>query len=351
MKNSLKKYINTRTFVFILVTVIAVLLISVFLSKSESSVEKKTDEKITLPVSVIEVKPGDYHSKIKLLGEVKPQKQSFLKSQVTGKIIFISEKLKKGVLVKKGELLVSVESSSYRSVVAQHELQLANAKFTLLKEKVEVEEAFRNWQNSGLKGKADPLTLRKPQLLIAKKEVKSAEALLKSAKKDLSYCHIRSPYDGLIVKKSINIGESLNAGEEIFLIFGIEKAIITVNLNKNQWVKLPMDYRKVKVKLFNGDSERGWTALIVREGNRIVPESRLRQLFMEVKEPLSLSPPLLLGSFLSAELTGKKIRSILELPESALTNSGRVWYIIDNKLSSYYPCFTVKKIKNLVALD
>ncbi|MCP3921735.1 MAG: efflux RND transporter periplasmic adaptor subunit [Desulfobacterales bacterium] len=335
--NFIKKHIKSKISVFLIISVTSLIFISLTLTNNTKTVDKNKGnekDKVVLPITVINAKSSDYPAIITLLGEVQPVKESFLKSQVSGKVNYVSENLKRGVIVKKGELLISIENSLYRSRVAQYELQLASAKLSLLKEKKEANEAVKNWENSGLKGKADPLLLRKPQLLVAEKEVSSAKAVLLSAEKEFSHCNIRAPFDGLIVKNSVNSGDSISEGQEIFLIYGIKKAEIAVNLNSKQWSKLPTDLRSINSKIID-DQQNMWDAKIVREGMRIVPESRLRELFLEVKNPLNQNPPLLFGAFLSVKLTGKNISDLLELPESALTKSGKIWYVVDNLLSSY----------------
>jgi hypothetical protein len=58
--------------------------------------------------------------------------------------------------------------------------------------------------------------------------------------------------------------------------------------------------------------------------------SRQRTLLLAVDAPLDQSPPLLPGTFVEAELSGRTLDNLWQLPGSALSRRGEIWYVTDD---------------------
>ena len=300
-----------------------------------SKVEKEEPKRIITVESVV---PSENVARINLFGEAVPEWQTTIKSRVEGVITYLSSDFRIGTQVKKGEVLVEVENSQYVSYLADAEVRLSNAKNALLVEEKAAEEAKENWKRSGIEGRPkSSLVFRDPQLEIAKNEVKAAEALLKKAKYDLEQTKIIAPFDGSIVERKVSLGESIFPGEIISLIYSNEKILVKVDVNETQWKLLPQKLDDIDVKLMNPESESIWNAKVARIGNWLMNESRLRPIIIEVINK-NIDNPLLAGTFLNVELSGKNITNSFLIDESALTKGGYVWYVNqDSILQSYKP--------------
>ncbi len=298
-----------------------------FLYERADTAEKKKILPTGLLVSVVETHPRPSASQIEVFGQVVPDKQATLSSLISGKIVYVSDRLKKGMIVEQGELLAKIDNTPYVSKLFQTRLSLANAKLNLLREEQEADEAKASWKRSGLKGDPkSPLVLRKPQLETARKMVAAETAALKASQKELEYCEIRSPFKGLVTEHFVNLGECVSSGDQIAVLFSTDKAEIEIRLDEKQWELLDEVIENSKIKLFDETRQTTWNARIIRDGKRILPESRLRQLFCEVINPLDLDPPLLAGTFLTVRISGRTIPGLIKLPESCVTKKGLVWY-------------------------
>jgi membrane fusion protein, multidrug efflux system len=329
---------NFRWLVFCLVLTIAVSGSFIFFTLEDAKSDVPDDNKpSSLPVSFIEVFPDTHAANIIVYGQAQPISQIKLCSPVAGKIVYIADLLKQGMTVDKDQILVKVDDTAYRSRVADAELTIANAKLNLLREEQEAAQAIKNWQQSGLSGEPmSALVLRKPQLNAAQKQLSAAAATLLTAQKELAYCEIRSPFNGLIHSQSVSMGQLLSNGDEVTQITGTDKLEIKIALDADQWSMLGTDYIEKEVSLVDEFNNHSWTGNIARAGKEILPKSRLRQVFCEVKFPLSQNPQLLSGTFLTISLVGKKIPNLLQLPESTITKQGLVWYKQENnRLQSF----------------
>ncbi len=308
MKNKKKKIL-----IFITTVLIAVILIVLnFSSKNEEKKIVET-ETVSIPVSVLDIKPDSYRASLTLLGEVVPQWQTMIRTQVNGQIIFLSPRFREGEIVEKDEILIRIEDYQYRANVAEAELRLINAEISLLNEE---------------------LSQRKQFMEAAQKEVDAAKIYLDLVKNELEKTIIRAPYRGIIVERSINKGEVLFAGGDVAMLYGIDKSTVSISLNSFQWEMLPEDFNEIEVTLIDSESNHKWNAHVSREGQRLKRESRLRPLYIEIKNPLQLDPPLLSGTFLNVRLKGRLINELLEIPGSALTKVGYIWFIKDGRLQS-----------------
>lgn len=287
-----------------------------------------------MPVSVRRVEPQARSVVIRAHGEARPIWQTTLRAQVDGQVDYLGRGLRAGTIVKRGEVLLRLTRGDYEHQVAEVKSRLAAAEVTLFREEREVKEAKRNWKRSGIQGRpGSPLVLRQPQLLAARSELDAARAALNAAQTRLSHTEIGAPFDGVILKRSVNPGESLFVGDAVATLYNTDAMEIRVHLNAHQWSRLPAPLLGSTVTVKGPQQSAVWEARVVRQGRSISQASRQRALFLQVQQPLDQTPPLLPGTFVQAEIVGREIADLLAVPEAALTKAGQVWFVdADNRL-------------------
>lgn len=65
-------------------------------------------------------------------------------------------------------------------------------------------------------------------------EIKRAQSALDMAKLNLSYTVITAPHDGIMGRRSINVGQLINAGQQVATIVDTENIWVTANFRENQ---------------------------------------------------------------------------------------------------------------------
>jgi RND family efflux transporter MFP subunit len=255
---------------------------------------------------------------------------------VSGHIVTLSDRLQPGNWVKAGERLLALAKSDYEMQVTEARSQLAQAEVDLFQEEREAVEAKENWRRSGLKGEpVSPLVMRTPQLAAVRARLAAAKSALAHAESRLAYTEIRAPYDGVILERRVSPGASLFAGDAVATLYSTEAVEVGLHLDARQWAQLPDRMTDIQVRLTDPNGPATWKARVVRRGQRLNRESRLRTLFLRVDRPLGQSPPLLPGNFVQAEITGKPLPNLIAVPEAALTPAGRVWFVDpENRLTS-----------------
>lgn len=296
--------------------------------------EEEREEVDTRPVVRVEAAESmDYQVLIHSFGEVTPLESTNLSAQVSGEVTNWNPKFVAGGLVKRGEILFSIERDTYEAALLQAEADLSQAQASLIEEQARAEVAKREAKNLPSSQVSD-LYLRKPQLLSAKASLKSAEARLKIAQRDLDDCEVKAPYDALIVSRDIGLGEFVNRGAPVGTINNIEKAEILFPIAGFDSAFLPATLENQEAIVINkGVKTFSRVGEISRDLGVIDQSTRMSQLVVTVNDPYGLDenlPALKFGSYVEVNISGQTLQNVYRLPQDLVTNR-IVWVVSEEK--------------------
>lgn len=295
-------------------------------------------------VVVLEVQADTYQALVKGYGEAVPRYAITYAAEVSGRVDKLMPGFETGKVVKKGDILAQLESLSYQQAVAQAKSDLAQAKLDLLEEQRSAEQARLEWQRSGLSGEPNsPLVLHEPQLAAQKAVVENAQYSLKKAQQDLEKTVIRAPFDALIVEQNIQPGSYVQAGSSVAELYSIDRVEIEIPLSAKQWQSLPKQSNKElsqkasekwPVMLYSSDGNSSWQGYVSRIEQHVDTSSRQRSLVVAVDHPFDQEVGLFPGTFVQAHIEGAVLDNTWELPASAISQQGDIWFISeDNQLN------------------
>lgn len=173
--------------------------------------------------------------------------------------------------------------------------------------------------------------------------MKSAQASVLRAKRNLQRTEIRAPYDAMINNRNIGLGSFVSTGSEIGMLLGTAIAEIRLPVADNQLQFLIDQGNKAKVNLFGTFSgkEIQWHAEIARSEGVVDNKSRMSYLVAEIKDPYHLDKnkadnelPLRFGSYVQAKILGQSIESASIVPRYLVVNN-RV-AILDSESKLHY---------------
>ena len=311
-----------------------------FAQQANRPMPVKQTAHIAADVAVVKVTAGSFAAKVEAFGAASPRYNLNLTAQVSGQVLSLGKNFETGRTVAKGELLVQLEDSDYRAALATAENNLATAKVDLLAEQREAEQARAEWQNSGFSGEPDsPLVLRGPQVEAAQAAVNNAEAAVASARKDLAQTKITAPFNGLIISRSISPGSYLQSGGEVAELYAIDRIEVSLSLSQRDWNSLPaiaeLQAEQWPVLLTSVETGAQWQGYIQRVEQHLDATSRQQAIIAAVDNPLEQSPILAPGTFVRAQITGREQSGLWQLPPSALSQRGEIWYVFDGLLKSF----------------
>ena len=307
---------------------------AVLMMTDTAEVSLQEDRYFVPTVSVVTVPIKTQTGVLQTLAEITPRWSATLKAHVGGEIIEVSNKAMAGETVAKGNLLIQIEDTAYRALLANAEKELADAQLGLLQAKKQSEQAIRDWDRSGLKSQPSDLALNKPQLEIARKAVKVKQENIKAANKQNAYTKVTAPFPGIITQRFVSIGQTVSVGDNLVHVLDQSILDIAVSLSSRQWHNLAENWQQQTALIKNDAGQVIAEALIKRGGGFLDPATRQYKIFLEVI--INDSNQLLAGEFVHVDLPGKSTPNSLRIPESAFTREGNIWYVDTDDRLRYF---------------
>ena len=277
-------------------------------------------------------------------GTVQPRTASQLVPEIAGTVLEVSPAFAVGGFFEEGDVLLEIDPYDYQQALIAARSQLAQAQLRLAQEEAEAEVARREWEEIG-QGNATPLTLRQPQVEDARAAVASAEAAIDRARRDLERAEVRAPYAGRVQTKDVDVGQFVNRGTAVGRIYAVDSAEVRLPLPDDElaYVDVPMSYRgaqqqagpAVTLSADFAGRRYSWRGRIVRTEGEIDPVSRMVHVVAEVDDPYApgpdpTRPPLAVGMFVEAEITGRRVDDVVVLPWAALNGRDQVLIVDDD---------------------
>jgi RND family efflux transporter MFP subunit len=295
-------------------------------------------------VDVLAVKPADRVLTVTTQGSVRPRREINIVSQVGGLVEAVDAHFAAGSFFDAGIELIKVEDADYQFALVRAEARVADAAQLVAMEKGRVRQAAREWRDLG-NDEANQLFLRKPQLAGAEATLRAAEADLGQARLNLSRTSISTPFNGRISEKYVDVGQYITPGTPIAKVYDTDVVEVRLPLTDRQvaLLELPLNFREysqrgsgaaVTLRARFADREWEWSGRIVRTDASIDVDSRVVYAVVEVKNPFQTDdalgrPPLAIGLFVEAEIQGRELQQVVNLPRNALRNDGSVLLVDD----------------------
>ncbi len=312
-------------------------IIGIIHASSEETEEKKPVDSRPI-VSVETLIPIDHTVKITSYGELTPLESTVLAAQVSGEVLSWNENFVAGGVVKRGEVLFTIEPDTYEAAVLQAEAQISLAQATLTEELARQKVAEREARNLP-RNQVSDLYLRKPQVINARAQLKSAEASLRIAKRNLEKTRVKAPYDALIVSRDIGSGQYVTTGTRVAELNNIETAEVTIPIAGFDSVFLPSSLENTEALVSTqGNNSVQRMGMVNRNLGLVNQDTRMQHVVIRIDDPYGIEnglSTLKFGSYVKVRFAGKTLKNVYKVPQS-LVNKRRIWLVgEDNKLSSH----------------
>lgn len=291
-------------------------------------------------VEVVSVKLEDIALPVNSQGTVQPRREINIVSQVAGRVQSVAEGFAVGGFFDANSELVKVEDADYQFALRRARARVADAAQMVAVEKGRARQAAREWRDLG-NSEANDLFLRKPQLSGLEAALDAARAELGQAQLDLERTSLSAPFNGRIREKYVDIGQYITPGTTVARVYATDAVEVRLPLTDRQvgLLDLPLSYedhsvlgeKRVPVTLTArfADQEWRWQGYLVRTDASIDVDSRVVYAVVEVERPFSRAeggprPPLGIGLFVAAEISGRQMRNVSVLPREALRNDDSV---------------------------
>jgi len=289
-------------------------------------------------VRAMAVELQDVQLRIEAQGSVTPRTESDLVAEVAGRITWVSPNLAAGGFFEEGELLAQIDASDYELAVERAEAALTRAESELALARSHLDRR----RSLAERGVASPATLDEAVNTerVANAAMRDASALRSQARRDLGRSRILAPFAGRVREKRVDVGQFVGRGAAVARIYAVDYAEVRLPIPDQEaaFVDLPIDYRgeagenqgpEVLLRAQFAGREYSWNGTIVRTEGEIDPRTRMIQTVARIQDPYGRSaqgerPPLAVGMFVKAEISGRLLEDIVVLPRSALRGRDQV---------------------------
>lgn len=331
-----------RIFLPIIIIFLAIV-VAVVLGMSRQAPERAGTERLAVLVEYVEVEPDTHQFVINSQGAVLPKYDSSLVAEVSGQVVYVSDRFVAGGFFEAGEVMLQIDPSDYEVAREEAHANLARAQAGVAEERALGRVAEAEWRSIEA-GEIPSLGLREPQLASALAELQSSEARLAQAERNLERTKIRAPFDGVLQNRQVTLGQYVTTNTQV-------ASLMSTNVAE---VRLPLtDFDMAFIDLPSGilDDEVGpgvelqasisgrpvtWQGSIVRTEGVMDAGSQVTYAVVEVQDPYNRQGPthervLNFGRFVEAKVDGISVDGLIELPRYAVNSRGFAWVVTDDQ--------------------
>src|SRR5688572_21720373 len=161
-----------------------------------------------IPVPVVVIEEHEVTTWDEFSGRLEAVERVDVRSRVAGQVKSVH--FTEGALVKRDDLLVTIDPEPYAAEVERAQAQVVAAQARVNYTKSERERAQRLWDESAIARRE--LDERVNAALEAEANLRAAQAALTSAKLNLSYTQVRAPVAGRVGRLEVTVGNLVAAG-------------------------------------------------------------------------------------------------------------------------------------------
>jgi len=347
--------------ILFIIAIAAICFIAVKKKKSELSKAKPLGNK-PIPLSVAELKRGNFSIYKDYVGVITPVNSSDISSRMTAEIVKIH--VTEGNSVKKGDPLMRLDDRALKQSINVLKAKAEGIKTQILANKVKIEslkisvaywqkQCDRNkklYENKIVSAKTYELSSEKLNEIegeyhIALQQNNTYKATLSSIMEDikiaetnLSYAVIRAPFDGVICNVPVDPGDLAIPGKKLVEIENQKPLKVTVQIPQ-----VDMKYIQLEKTLLVSPDSGKENDIIPAPITKIYPAiGANRMMKIQAVLPDKSSPDLVSGQYVKVKITATTLKNVILAPAEAVnidnnSETGKNIFIVRNGLLKKIP--------------
>jgi RND family efflux transporter MFP subunit len=191
------------------------------------------------PVSVriMHIERQEFPLVVESVGRLIPNREVTLAAEVSGVVESFHTDV--GKPVKKGQLLLKIDSTDYRLALMEAEAGLAIAESRLNLAKKVYERSKTLLPRKVIT--PDDFDKSEAEYLAAGASMKRATVLVDIARERFDKTKIRSPFDALTAERMIEVGQMIGAGQPVLTVVDLMPVRVKIYLSEKDYVQLDRD--------------------------------------------------------------------------------------------------------------
>lgn len=297
-----------------------------------------------LKVEALTVSTKDLPVQLTGHGQLTPLREVTLAAQVSGTVTYVHPRLKSGETIQQGELLFSIEDIDYRTDYEINKERLKILKNDLALSQKELTRVKKLYHKNKV-GSISGVEGAEKAVNTAADKLAQVQQAMTRAKINLDRCHIKAPFTSRIISYQIEQDQYVTPGMKAVTIADDSLLEVEVPLYGKDAVNwLTIDENPEAQNWFGTPAQVPvvvrWTEnpTVTFQGtlHRIADYSaktRSLKAVIRLNDQKTTTPfPLVAGMFVSAEIPGKMMKDVIQVPRSAVSFENTVYIIRENRL-------------------
>ena len=320
----------------ILLSVLGILILVVAFSLSKSIAngnppQRKEAGKVVKDVYYVEVKNNVYNVQIPSNGVLEAYQRIKVTARVQGLMQTISPLFKSGQAYKKGQTLVQIESSEFRSNVISQRASLYNLITSVLPDlELDFPEAYEIWKAFLLQFDVEqtvpalPAMEENVRLFISGRGIISSYYSLQNLEKSLTFYSIKAPFDGVLVAANVTEGSLIRPGQELGDFIAPDNYELKVALPKSYVEKIAVG---ASVELKSIDTQKTYPGKVARINAKVTTQTQSVEVFIRVS-----NPELKEGMYMESQIGALEFENVFSIDRGLLDGDQQLYLIEKNQL-------------------
>jgi membrane fusion protein (multidrug efflux system) len=205
---------------------------------------------VELEVPVVKVMQQDITLESEYAGQTYGESDVEVRSRVEGWVETVS--FKEGTMVRKGQLLYTIDQLPYQNMVDQAKAALAEAQTGLIKAKNDLDR---------IKPLAEVGAVSQRELVAAQAQydasvamVAASEASLNNARIELGYCRVTAPITGMIGISAVKVGDFVGRGPQFVLttVSSIDNLRVRFTISEVEYLRIARLMKELGITMGKG---------------------------------------------------------------------------------------------------
>lgn len=320
----------------VILSILGILIIIVAFSLSKSIANsnpppRKEASKVVKDVYFLEVKNNVYNVQIPSNGVLEAYQRIKITARVQGLMQTITPLFKTGQAYRKGQTLVQIESSEFRSNVIAQRAAMYNLITSVLPDlELDFPEAYETWRSFLLDFDLEktvpslPVMEENVRLFISGRGIISSYYSLQNLEKSLTFYNIKAPFDGVLVAANVTEGSLIRPGQELGDFIAPDHYELKVSLPKSYVEKIAVG---ATVELKSIDTQNSYQGKVARINSKVNTQTQSVDVFIRVR-----STELKEGVYMEAQIGALEFENVFAIDRGLLNGDQQLYIIEEDKL-------------------
>jgi membrane fusion protein (multidrug efflux system) len=263
-------------------------------SENDSEDGEDAEEDEAVPVEIVELERGQIESILRFSTNLEAESEVQVFAEAARKVTQLL--VEEGNLVRKGQVLIRLQSEAQQTELARVKSQLENARLEYKRQTNLFEQQL----------------ISVDEYNEVSYQLEQLELSLQDAERELGYTQVRAPISGTITERFVNIGDHITMNQHLFDIIDFDSIVARIYVPEKELSRMRVGQdARIIAEAAGADDRRGAV-------DRIAPRVDPRSGTVKVTVAIPPSEGLLPGMYVTVELITEVHDDALLVPKKAL---------------------------------